>query len=154
VPQIRPPAPADHPALADLFIEMQAHYRVPCPLREDLIATFANLPPGAEMLVASEAGNLLGFAAFGAIFPGPGVTSGFFLKELFVTKPTRGQGIGRALLKAVATLALARGHQRLDWTADRNNQQLVDFYKGLGAAAQEEKIFFRLRGRALRTIAE
>jgi GNAT superfamily N-acetyltransferase len=152
--EIRPPVSTDHPALADLFIEMQAHYCVPCPSRDALITTFADLPSGAEMLIACDTGRHLGFAAFGTIFPGPGISSGFFLKELFVTKLARGKGIGRALLKAVAALAVARGHQRVDWTADRNNQQLVDFYKGLGAAAQEEKVFFRLSGNALRNTAE
>lgn len=150
---LRPPAPADHTALADLFIEMQAHYQVPCPSRAELVAAFAALPPGTEMLVARDDEALVGFAAFAAIFPGPGITSGFFLKELFVTKPARGRGIGRSLLKAVAALALARGHQRLDWTANRDDHSLVEFYKGLGAAAQEEKMFFRLSGDALRNIA-
>jgi GNAT superfamily N-acetyltransferase len=154
VSQIRPPVQTDHPALADLFIEMQAHYHVPCPTRDQLISALAKLPPGAEMLIACEAAQPIGFAAFGTVFPGPGISSGFFLKELFVTKPARGKGIGRALIQAVAALAVARGHQRVDWTADRNNQLLVDFYKNLGAAAQNEKVFFRLTGQALRDMAE
>ncbi|MDY0874129.1 GNAT family N-acetyltransferase [Dongia rigui] len=152
--EIRLPVAADHPALADLFIEMQAHYQVPCPSRDDLTQTFARLPSGAEMLIACDAKECLGFAAFGTIFPGPGIRSGFFLKELFVTKPARGKGIGRALIEAVAALAVARGHQRVDWTADRNNQQLVDFYRGIGAVVQEEKVFFRLSGEALRNRAK
>lgn len=152
--EIRPPVSTDHPALADLFIEMQAHYQVPCPSRDHLIDSFAHLPLGTEILIARNPDGIFGFAAFATVFPGPGISSGFFLKELFVTKLARGRGIGGTLFKAVTALALTRGHQRVDWTADRNNSRLIDFYKALGAKAQEEKIFFRLSGDALRSLVE
>lgn len=138
-----------HAALADLMIEMQAHYGVPCPDRADILARLAALPPGVEVLVAQRGGDLVGFAFAGAIFPGPGLKSGFFLKELYVVDSARGAGIGRALMRALAELALARGHARLDWTADAANPDLLRFYESLGAAAQTEKVFYRLTGEAL-----
>ena len=67
------------------------------------------------------------------------------MKELFVTARSRGTGVGKALIQAVARVAVERGHQRVDWTADRTNSGFLSFYSGLGALAQHEKVFYRLR---------
>lgn len=145
---------ADHPALASLMAEMQAHYRVPCPPDAEIRAGLANRPAGTELLVAEHAGALVGFAAFSAIYPGPGLKPGFFLKEIYVAGAARGLGAGRALLAELARLALARGHGRIDWTAARDNERLLRFYEGLGATPQPEKVFFRLAGEALARLAK
>ena len=143
---------ADHVALASLFEEMQEHYGVFCPPRATILANLANVPAGVEILVA-DAGSIVGFAAFSAIYPGPGLGSGLFLKELFVSKNFRGNGAGRRLIHAVAGIALQRGHQRLDWTADMNNPRALKFYESLGALAQREKVFYRLGHQALGSLA-
>ncbi|MGX7709061.1 N-acetyltransferase family protein [Methylobacterium sp. Gmos1] len=128
---------------------MQAYYAVPCPPREDIEAALAGRPAGTEILVAEPDGTLAGFAAFSAIYPGPGLAGGLFLKELFVTAAHRGAGHGRALVRAVAGVAVARGLRRVDWTADAGKPELLAFYEGLGAAKKPEKVFFRLDGEAL-----
>lgn len=150
---IRALAAADHQALAALMVDMQAHCGVPCPPSQAILDGLANRPAGVEILIAERQGALLGFASACAIYPGPGLTSGFFLKELHVAAAARGRGIGRALMRALAELALARGHKRLDWTADAANPDLLRFYDGLGAIAQSEKIFYRLAGEALSGLA-
>ena len=50
-------------------------------------------------------------------------------------------------------MAVERGHSRVDWTADRTDAGLLDFYSGLGALAQHEKVFYRLTGDALAALA-
>jgi GNAT superfamily N-acetyltransferase len=150
---IRPRTSADDTALARLLMEMQAHYRVPCPRAETILRDLANLPAGVEILVA-EADVVIGFATVSAIYPGPGLASGFFLKELFVTQGYRAAGVGSRLMQAVARLARQRGHQRVDWTAARNNPALLSFYESLGAFAQEDKVFFRPTGDALAALAD
>lgn len=150
---IRALAAADHQALVALMVDMQAHYRVPCPPSQAILDGLANRPAGVEILIAERQGALLGFASACAIYPGPGLTSGFFLKELYVAAAARGRGIGRALMRALAELALARGHKRLDWTADAANPDLLRFYESLGAIAQREKVFYRLAGEALSGLA-
>jgi hypothetical protein len=57
--------------LARLFEEMQAHYNVPCPPTGTLLGGLASLPAGVTILVA-ETDRIVGFAAFSAIYPGPG----------------------------------------------------------------------------------
>lgn len=146
---IRAAAPGDHPALARLFEEMQAYYGVPCPPRDAIEASLAGRPAGTEILVVEDGADLAGFAAFSAIYPGPGLAGGLFLKELFVGAGHRGAGHGRALVRAVAQEAVARGLKRVDWTADAGQPTLLAFYEGLGAASKPDKVFFRLDGEAL-----
>ncbi|RWD94296.1 MAG: GNAT family N-acetyltransferase [Mesorhizobium sp.] len=150
---VRPHVVADNAGLAQLFVEMQRHYHVPCPSFETIIADLAGLPAGVEILVA-ETDTIVGFAIFSTIYPGPGLRGGFFLKELFVSEASRGSGAGRLLMQALARTALERGHGRVDWTADRENQRLLTFYDSLGGIRQSEKQFFRLTGEALAYLAK
>ena len=150
---IRPLAAADHAGLAALLEEMQAYYRAACPNAESILDGLRNIPSGVEILVA-DAGAIVGFAAFAAIYPGPGLAAGFFLKELFVSAPFRSSGIGRRLLQGVAQIAVERGYGRVDWTADGKNLQLLAYYEGLGASPMAEKVFFRLEGEALTSLGD
>ena len=142
----------DVEATAALFQEMQAHYRVVCPSPAEIAAQLIKLPEGVDVLVAADPA-IVGFAAVGAIFPGPGLKPGLFLKELFVSAQARGQGIGTKLMHAAARLAIERGFARLDWTADRDDAGLLKFYAELGAAEQRHKVFYRLTGQALADLA-
>jgi GNAT superfamily N-acetyltransferase len=152
VSNIRPFSTADKTALTTLFEEMQRHYEVPCPPSSVIEGSLAALPAGVEIMVA-ETDRIIGFAAFAAIYPGPGLRSGLFMKELFVSAGYRGHGVGKALIQAVARVAVQRGHSRVDWTADRTDVGLLGFYSGLGALAQHEKVFYRLTGDALTSLA-
>ena len=150
--KIRPFTAADGGALATLVVEMQNHYGVPCPPLVIIEDRLAHLAEGVEILVAEDE-TIIGFASFSTIFPGPGFKSGFFLKDLFVSKAARGSGVGKALIHAVAALAVARGYSRVDWTAETKNLPLQAFYESLGANAEREKVFFRLAGEALAACA-
>jgi GNAT superfamily N-acetyltransferase len=145
--------PADHPSLAALMVEMQGHYRVPCPPVAEILAGLAALPGGVDVLVAVKGGAVLGFASACNLYPGPGLKSGFFLKEIYVADAARGMGLGRALMTALSELALERGHLRIDWTADADDAALLRFYEGLGAVAYPKKVFYRLTGDALIALA-
>jgi GNAT superfamily N-acetyltransferase len=139
---------ADCDDLVPLFEEMQAHYDVFCPPREAIVANLRNLPVGAEILIA-KTDRIVGFAAFSAVFPGPGLKPGMFLKELFVSKSQRDMGIGKRLMMELGALALERGLSRIDWTADRDDVPLLNFYDNLGAIRKHDKLFYRLDGHAL-----
>jgi GNAT superfamily N-acetyltransferase len=145
--------PEDHRALAALMAEMQGHYRVPCPPRPEILAGLAALPAGVDILVAVRGEAVLGFASACNLYPGPGLKPGYFLKEIYVADAARGAGLGRALMVALAGLALERGHRRIDWTADAEDAALLRFYDGLGASAQRKKLFYRLTGEALADLA-
>lgn len=145
--------PEDHKALTALMVEMQGHYSVPCPTPAEILAGLATLPAGVDILIAMKGEAVLGFAAACNLYPGPGLKTGFFLKEIYVADAARGAGLGRKLMVALAELALERGHHRIDWTADADDAALLRFYDGLGAATHPKKVFYRLTGDALADLA-
>ncbi|MFE1603171.1 GNAT family N-acetyltransferase [Methylobacterium sp. ID0610] len=150
--RVRAMEPADIPAVAALLREMQEHYRVPCPPDATIRADLGDPPAGVTILIAADPGPV-GLAALAAVYPGPGLRPGLFLKELFVAQAARGRGTGRALLRAAAAFARAGGFARIDWTADGRDPRLLAFYAGTGALPQPEKVFFRLSGEALERMA-
>jgi ribosomal protein S18 acetylase RimI-like enzyme len=150
--EIRPFELADVEGLASLLEEMQTYYGVFCPRREAVAAGILNRPAGSEILVA-DSDRIVGFAAFAAIYPGPGLQPGFYLKELYVSETQRGKKIGTALMKRLAGLAVERGLSRIDWTAARANVDLLRLYDRLGGDRKEDRIFYRLDGDKLQALA-
>ena len=55
------------------------------------------------------------------------------LKELFVSKPGRGHGLGTALMEQVKRHAMSIGAQRIQWTVLSGNNNAEKFYKTIGA---------------------
>ena len=145
---------ADFDEMANALIEMQAHYRVHCPSRDAIIEGLRSRPAGSRILLACEDGKLAGFACFSAIYPGPGLSSGFFLIELYVRDDWRGGGLGRKLMSRLAAIARQDGHGRIDWTVDADDLRLQRFYEMLGGRAQPAKRFFRITGTELTELAE
>src|SRR5690242_1943894 len=103
-------AETDFDDVADVLIEMQAHYRGHCPTRNSIMDGLKSRPAGSRMLLAYENERIAGFACFSAIYPGPGLTSGFFLKELYVRHNRRGSGVGKRLMVRLAAMARQEGH--------------------------------------------
>lgn len=141
------------PGLVEALEEMQDHYRVPCPPPEKILDDLKNRPEGAEIIVAMEGSVVVGLAAYSAIYPGPYLQSGIFLKELYVCRSFRGKGIGRKLLSHLADIALQCGLSRIDWTADAKDERLLDFYDGLGGQRKTDKLFYRLDEDGLKQLA-
>lgn len=132
---------------------MQAHYHVPCPAPEAIAADLADLPPGSGLLLARDGETLAGFAAWSLQWPGPGLARGLYLKELYVARAHRSQGVGRRLMATLARLAVASRCARIDFTADAANPRILAFYAGCGAAPRPGQAFHRITGEALATLA-
>jgi GNAT superfamily N-acetyltransferase len=78
---------------------------------------------------------------------------GLYLEDLFVRPEARGRGVGRALLAALARVALERGCGRMDWSVLDWNAPAIAFYESLGARALSDWTVFRLTGPALESLA-
>ncbi|HEU5321646.1 MAG TPA: GNAT family N-acetyltransferase [Methylomirabilota bacterium] len=76
-----------------------------------------------------------------------------YLEDLFVLPEARGQGAGRALLAAVARIALQRGCGRMEWAVLHWNTPAIRFYRRLGAGLRRDWVLTRLTGPALRRLA-
>jgi GNAT superfamily N-acetyltransferase len=66
----------------------------------------------------------------------------------------RRAGVGRAMFRYLADVAVRRGCGRMEWAVLDWNRRAIDFYKGLGARPMEEWRIFRLTGDALSAVAD
>src|ERR1700682_4267502 len=82
---------------------------------EALRETLFGARPYAEVIFACEDGVKVGFALFFHNYSTFLAQPGIYLEDLFVVPEHRGRGIGRALLKELARLAVERGCGRLEW---------------------------------------
>jgi len=80
--------------------------------------------------------------------------NGLYLEDLYVSPEYRGLGAGKALLKHLARIALARNCGRFEWSVLNWNEPAIRFYKSLGARPQDEWVPYRLAGKALEDLAE
>jgi GNAT superfamily N-acetyltransferase len=129
-------------------------------LEHELKATEAQLRealfgerPAAEALIAERDGEPLGYALFFPTFSSFLASTGVWLEDLFVREEHRGEGVGKALLEAVAARAVEHGGARLEWAALDWNEPALGFYMKLGAATMTEWITHRLDGEALERVA-
>lgn len=107
----------------------------------------------AETLIAELDGAPVGFALFFHNFSTFLAQPGLYLEDLFVVPEHRAHGVGRALLKRLAQIALERGCGRMEWVVLDWNESAIGFYKTLGAEPKSEWTTFRLTGDSLRALA-
>jgi GNAT superfamily N-acetyltransferase len=59
------------------------------------------------------------------------------MNDLYVVPETRGQGVGRALIEASATVARERGAHHLEWATAPGNKTAQRLYDSTGAERSE-----------------
>ena len=77
-----------------------------------------------------------------------------WLEDLFVPEEVRGSGIGSALLRRLAKIALDKGCGRMEWTVLDWNEPSRKFYYSLGAKSMDEWTTFRFTPKELLELAE
>lgn len=110
--------------------------------------------PDAEVLIAyldnKQAGIAVFFSTYSTFLSKPGI----YLEDLFVEPKFRGFGVGKALLVHLAKLTRERGGKRLEWSVLNWNEPAIQFYKSLGATAQDAWTMYRLTGENLEKLAK
>jgi GNAT superfamily N-acetyltransferase len=154
---IRPAVPGDVTTVLN-FIRLLADYEN---LSHAVVATEDLLRqhlfgdrPAAEVLMAELNGKPVGFALFFSSFSTFLARPGIYLEDVFVLPEARGQGVGKALLKAVAKIAGQRSCGRLEWAVLDWNEPAIGFYQKLGAVAMDEWTTMRVTGEALIKLSE
>jgi GNAT superfamily N-acetyltransferase len=139
------------------FIRALAEYEK---MSADVVATEDGLAaelfgprPAAQVLLAYEGDEPVGFALFFHNFSTFLGKRGIYLEDLFVKPEHRGKGYGKALLAALAGIAVERGCRRLEWAVLDWNEPSIAFYRGLGAKGLDDWRIFRLTGDALARLA-
>lgn len=141
----------DVPLILD-FIKRLADYEH---LLDEVIATEEILElwifdkKKAEVIIAEEDGEPVGFALFFHNFSTFLGRAGVYLEDLFVIPEKRGKGYGKALLQKLAQIAVDKGCGRLEWWCLDWNESSIDFYKKLGAVSMDEWTVYRIAGNRL-----
>jgi len=154
--QIRPATIQDAALLRTMIREL-AEYERELDLvtirEEDLARDGFGDNPRFRALIAEWQGQAAGYAViFGyySTWAGPGL----FLEDLFVREAFRGRGIGKALLAAVARIAIDEKCYGIHWEVLDWNKSAIEFYKTLGAEFRDQWRPVFLTGEPLHQLAK
>ncbi len=154
---IRPAIPADLDTIIELVHGLADYEREPEAVvldRDEFAAHLFGPRPYAEVLMCeTESGESAGFALYFHNFSTWTGKPGIWLEDLFVRPEFRGRGYGKALLVALAGIAVERGCGRFEWSVLDWNEPSIAFYRALGAVPMDEWTTFRVTGDALTALA-
>lgn len=138
------------------FIRDLAHYEK---MADQVVADEATLEKWlfdrnkAEVLFAVLADKEVGFALFFHNFSTFLGRAGLYLEDLFVLPEYRGRGVGKAILRHLAALAVERDCGRMEWWCLDWNTPSIAFYRSLGAEPMSDWTVYRIAGNTLRDLA-
>ncbi len=155
--QLRPAQPQDVSDLLGLINELAEFEHLqhlvqatPQALHQHLFGA----QPVAEAVVAQVQGKTVGFALYFTNFSTFLAKPGLYLEDLYVQPNHRGRGLGRALLKHLAALAVARDYGRFEWSVLDWNAHAIGFYESMGATVMPDWRICRVTGAALLAMGE
>lgn len=149
---IRPAAETDVSAILAFIRELAEYEHLvhACIATEELLRQHLFGPDrAAEALVAVEDSAVVGYAIFFKTFSTFLALPGIYLEDIYVQPAHRRRGIGKAMLRHIAALAVSRGYGRVEWSVLDWNTPSIEFYKSLGAVGLDEWRMYRLTGESL-----
>jgi GNAT superfamily N-acetyltransferase len=154
--RIRPATVSDVPLILDLIRGLAEYEKLAsqCVATESLLCENLFGPrPYAETLIGELDGVGVGFALFFHNFSTFLARPGIYLEDVFVRPEHRGAGVGKALLQAVARIAVERNCGRFEWSVLDWNEPAIGFYKSRGAQVLPDWRICRVSGEALHRLA-
>lgn len=152
---IRAAEPDDVETILD-FIRALARYE---DAEDEVVATPATLrrslfgdPAHGHGLIA-ERGGPVGFAVYFFNYSTWQARPGLYLEDIFVVPQARGLGVGKAMMRHLARIALEQGCGRFEWSVLDWNTPAIRVYESIGARPQKEWIRYRLADAALEAFA-
>jgi GNAT superfamily N-acetyltransferase len=157
-PALRPATPADLPDILRLIrglAEYERNLQHVTVTEPDLRTLLFGSIPRAHVVLTEIAGHRpVGIALYYYTISTFAGRTGLFLEDLFVEPAHRGTGIGLALMKHVAALAVGEGCHVIEWRVLDWNKHAIDFYRRLGAKPMQGWHTRQLRGDSLAALAE
>ncbi|SOB86711.1 L-amino acid N-acyltransferase YncA [Sphingomonas guangdongensis] len=154
---IRPATPSDVPTIMRFVRELADYERA----ADKVVATEALLTdalfgpqPAAYAAIAERDGEPAGMALWFFNFSTWTGWRGLYLEDLYVTPEARGTGLGKALLRYLAGVALDSGCARFEWSVLDWNAPAIAFYDSVGAESMDEWTVRRVSGPALLALAD
>lgn len=154
-PVIRSATVADVPVILELIqalAEFEKLSNEVVATEDKLRATLFGEKPCAEILICEIEGRSAGFALFFTSYSTFLAMPGLYLEDLFIRPEYRSRGLGRAMLAALADVAVKRNCGRLEWSVLDWNVRARKFYEELGARPMSEWTVHRVVGEALLTL--
>lgn len=155
-PVIRPATTEDAPVILALIRELAEYEKL---LHEvtatvkDLEASLFGPRPYAEVVLAFTCDEVAGYGLYFHNYSTFLGRQGMYVEDIYVRPHLRGRGLGKALLRHLARVAVDRGCGRLEWSVLDWNKPAIDFYRSVGAAPMDEWTVNRLTGEALTAFA-
>jgi ribosomal protein S18 acetylase RimI-like enzyme len=127
---------ADRDAVLRLLVAQLREHAIDTPpdaVGRALDAVLSN-PERGRVLVATDGGSVIGFAALSFVWPLEHGGKSAWLEELYVEPAERGRGVGSALLRAACELAAASGAMAVDLEVDADHARAAHLYERNGFA--------------------
>lgn len=153
---LRSAEPADCGALRELILELAEYERLrheATTTEQGLRATLFGPRPAAEVVLAEVEARPVGFALFFHNYSTFLAQPGLYLEDLYVRPAFRKLGIGLALMRHLAGLALERGCGRFEWSVLDWNEPALVFYRRLGAVPMADWTIQRMTAEAIARLA-
>jgi GNAT superfamily N-acetyltransferase len=153
---IRRATAADAALILEFIRALAAFERAPDAVtatEEDLIRDGFGPTPYYFCLIAEYSGRPAGFALNYFNYSTWVGRPGIYVEDIFVHPEFRRKGIGKALLKEVAAIAVEHGCRRMQWEVLDWNTPAIDFYRSIGGEFLDEWRNVRLSGEAIERLA-
>jgi GNAT superfamily N-acetyltransferase len=106
-----------------------------------------------QTLLCYRGGEPIGFALYHFAYSTFLARPTLYVEDIFILPGHRRQGAGKALLAALARIAVRKGCGRMEWIVLKVNSPGIRFYKRIGAGLRTEWILTRLTGAPLRRLS-
>lgn len=149
---IRPATPDDAELILRFITELAIYEKAEHEVKTDAAGIENSLfaeGSTAHGLICELDGQPIGYAVYFFNYSTWLGRYGLYLEDLYVSPEARGRGAGKAMLRHLAQLAVARGCGRFEWSVLDWNKPAIDFYESFGARPQSEWVGYRLTGQAL-----
>lgn len=154
---LRPATPEDAPLILQFIRDLAEYEKDPkaaVATEDDILRHAFSEHPLIHVVLADWDGQPAGFALYFFNFSTWQGKPGLYLEDLFVRPAFRGVGIGKALLKRLARIAVDSGCTRYVWQVLDWNEPSIKFYEAMGARQLKNWITCRVDGEALKRLAE
>jgi GNAT superfamily N-acetyltransferase len=156
--RIRKTEKEDIPAILNLIKELAVYERLSDQVSatEDKLAQFGyGDKKYFEVLLAEiHPKQAVGFAFYFFTFSTFLARPILYLEDLFVMPQYRGFGIGKALLKKLANIALEEECGRMEWSVLNWNTPAIEFYLSIDAVPMSEWTTYRLNRNAIEKLSK
>jgi GNAT superfamily N-acetyltransferase len=155
--KLRKATRADIPLILSLIRELAEYERAPnavfCTEKELRRDGFGS-NPRFRVIIAEWKGEPAGMAFFFYNYSTWQGRPGIFIEDLFVRPEFRGKGIGRGLMRNLASIALAENCYGMRWEVLDWNKPAIDVYQHLGSRFRDGWRIMQIEGQELKDLAE